>query len=527
MFGRLVQKELAQYLTDFRFIAVFGLCVLLSALSVYVGVENYAQQMREYQATSQTHRQDLQAVLDNRDTPHKGYRWGRRPEPLSPLVFGLSGKLGREVYIQHELMPRMEASLFEEDPIYALFGVLDLAFIVKFVLSLAVLLFIYDAICGEKESGTLRLYASFPVSRAMLALSKLVGAILMALVPFVFCFLVAVCVLVLSPSVALQTEDWLRLGALMVVFALYLCVFAAFGLLASALTSRRLTAFLGLLSLWTIWIFIVPDIGVRLSREWMPVDSSVTVQKRVDELFWQIKRDKKHDYQTHYEERLERVRQRARESLEQLNVKGIDTYLEIQELTKKWGRDMSQEQREQIAKKYITIPEASLKAIREAQMAVYRGEPEEDARAAYYEARDRIEEKAEMAFVNGLKRLREAQRNQLRERRTTTVAVSAISPFSAVTFASMDLCRTGFVQQEQIEDALRIHIGYMAKFIREKGRIAKQDRDVSDFVPFTYRDIESFSSCLARNAYHFLNLTLLAVLGFAGAYVAILRYDVR
>ena len=140
MFGRLVQKELTQYLMDFRFIAVFGLCVLLSALSVYVGVENYAQQMREYQATSQTHRQDLQAGLDNRDTPHRGYRWGRRPEPLSPLVFGLSGKLGREVYIQHELMPRMEASLFEVDPVYALFGVLDLAFIVKFVLSLAVLL---------------------------------------------------------------------------------------------------------------------------------------------------------------------------------------------------------------------------------------------------------------------------------------------------------------------------------------------------------------------------------------------------
>ncbi len=31
----------------------------------------------------------------------------------------------------------------------------------------------------------------------------------------------------------------------------------------------------------------------------------------------------------------------------------------------------------------------------------------------------------------------------------------------------------------------------------------------------------------AANALHILNLALLAILGFAGAYVAILRYDVR
>ncbi len=33
--------------------------------------------------------------------------------------------------------------------------------------------------------------------------------------------------------------------------------------------------------------------------------------------------------------------------------------------------------------------------------------------------------------------------------------------------------------------------------------------------------------CLSRNAFRILNLIILAVLGFVGAYVAILRYDVR
>ena len=57
MFGRLVQKELLHYLLDFRFIAVFALCVLLSGLSVYAGGRNYARRMQEHNAVSLKNRQ--------------------------------------------------------------------------------------------------------------------------------------------------------------------------------------------------------------------------------------------------------------------------------------------------------------------------------------------------------------------------------------------------------------------------------------------------------------------------------------
>ncbi len=65
----------------------------------------------------------------------------------------------------------------------------------------------------------------------------------------------------------------------------------------------------------------------------------------------------------------------------------------------------------------------------------------------------------------------------------------------------------------------------MSHFIQEKWNQPRPD--ASDFVWFTYRDQELLGDCLSRNLFHLLNLVFLAILGFAGAYVAILRYDVR
>ena len=293
MFSRILRKELLHYLLDFRFIAVFTFCALLSVLSAYAGAQRYTRQLREYNTVSESNRRAFQekSIDQGRlyDLYWYGYQWNRRPETLSLLVFGLSGDLGREVYIGYQNAPRFEASVFETDPIHALFEVLDLAFVVGVVMSLCVLLFTFDAVCGEKEGGTLRLYASFPVSRSTLALAKLAGSTLAVLIPFLFCFLLAAAALALSPEVGLQAGDWARMVCLAGLYALYLTAFAAFGLWVSGLTHRRMTAFLGLLGLWTAWVFVVPDLTVTVARRLIPVPSVYAQQKQVIEARWEIK----------------------------------------------------------------------------------------------------------------------------------------------------------------------------------------------------------------------------------------------
>jgi ABC-type transport system involved in multi-copper enzyme maturation permease subunit len=472
VFGRLIQKELLHHLLDFRFVAVFALCALLSVLSVYVGGRNYTRQLQEYAATAENHRKSLQVYIDKGNLNWlrgNSYRWNRRPEVLSPVVYGLSGVLGQEVLIHYWYLPRFEASLFEGDAVYALFGVLDLAFIVKVVLSLTVLLFTYDAICGEKEGGTLRLYASFPVARSTLAASKLIGSTVAVLVSFAFAFLLAAAVLSLLPAIHMQGEDWLRMVALVVLFALYLTVFAAFGLWVSALTHRRMTAFLGLLGLWTTWLFVIPDMAVRIAENLTPVESSVDLQKRADVLLWEIE---------------------AKRGVE------VNAY---------WKRNNAGSWEARNA-----LPEAQ--------------------RLAMQEEVRKIESKWDSEYYSRLRQMQEDYRNRMRRQQRTAMALSVASPLGAITFASMDLARTGFVQQERVEDALNQHLIYLAGFIRERAArfgYINAGADLSGFTPFDYRDRETSGECLSRNLIPILNLALLAVLGFAGAYVFILRYDVR
>lgn len=474
MFGRLVRKEIAHHLLDFRFTAVFALCALLAGLAMYTGVETYTRQLQEYQTVSETNRRALQEnSLDQGrlfDLVWLGYPWNRRPEVLSPVAYGLSGALGRQVLLRYQTLPDFESSVFETDPIHLLFEVLDLSFIVKVVLSLCVLLFTYDAVCGEKEAGTLRLYASYPVSRSTMALSKLVGCTLAVLVPLVFVFLVSATVLALFPEVALTGADWARIASIMGVFTLYLVVFAAFGIFVSALVSRRLTAFLALLGLWALWIFVVPNVALDMARRLVPVRSYYRLQKEANALDWKIRKNITSEMQAYEAE--------ARVAN---------------------GDSLSQAEQERLG-------------------------------AAYRQARYKIETRGDAQYFSGLSRLQTEWRDRLRRRSRLVSLFSALSPLGAASFASMDLARTGFVQQERIEDALNAYLISLAQFVRRKNQQSFdsfEGMDLSDFPWFTYRDRDTLEACLARNAFAILNLALLALLGFAGAYVAILRYDVR
>ncbi len=470
MFSHLIQKELRHYMHDFRFVAIFVLCASLSALSVYVGGEKYRQQLREYMTVSQSNQNRLRTTLEKGYISNLwwfGYNWNRRPEVLSPLVYGLSGKLGQEVNLHAQRPVEFEGSSFETDPVHALFGVLDLDFIVKIVLSLCVLLLTYDSICGEKEAGTLRLYASFSVSRSRLAVAKLAGSTLAIVVPLSFAFLLASAVLALSPRVSLQVQDWMRIVALMGVFVLYLMVFIAFGLWISASTHRRLTAFLSLLCLWTIWIFVVPDIAVRFARYLSPVERIYDMEKRIDTIRWDMRARKVEEIGAY------QVRTR---------VENLDSITPVQQ---------------------------------------------EEAQRVHRAAYKSIRRKWNLQFYRSMSDLQAVRHRQMQKQRDLLSVLSSLSPLGAISFTSMDIARTGPIQQARIIGVMGPHLVYLDSFIQENWILPSEIRDLTDFSPFTYRDTDTLGDCMSRNVFHFVNLVLLALVGFSGAYMALMKYDVR
>ncbi len=67
---------------------------------------------------------------------------------------------------------------------------IDWAFIIGYVLSLIALLFTFDAVTGERESGTLRLMLANSVPRHTVLIGKFLGALMSISIPFVLAVLI-------------------------------------------------------------------------------------------------------------------------------------------------------------------------------------------------------------------------------------------------------------------------------------------------------------------------------------------------
>lgn len=74
----------------------------------------------------------------------------------------------------------------------------------------------------------------------------------------------------------------------MVLFALYLAAFAAFGLWASALTYSRVLSFLLLVGLWSLWVFVLPNAAVRAAEAVVEVEEFSLLERENERLRWNL-----------------------------------------------------------------------------------------------------------------------------------------------------------------------------------------------------------------------------------------------
>ena len=79
------------------------------------------------------------------------------------------------VWQWYRLSQARGAPLGLNNPYLHLFSQIDLVFIFQVVLSLLSLLFAYDAIAGDWETGTLRLVLSHPIGRGKVLLAKYIA----------------------------------------------------------------------------------------------------------------------------------------------------------------------------------------------------------------------------------------------------------------------------------------------------------------------------------------------------------------
>jgi len=174
----------------------------------------------------------------------------------------------------------------------------DWAFIIGYVLSLLALLFTFDAMSGERERGTLRLMLANSIPRHTILLGKFLGALISIGIPTVLAVLINLLLISTSSAVHLNSEAWERLGIIIIVAFVYMCLFLALGMLVSTRTQRSGVSLVILLLVWVIFVVFVPGTLASIASGFSSPISSDEMRNRQDQLhneIWETYRNRIHD----------------------------------------------------------------------------------------------------------------------------------------------------------------------------------------------------------------------------------------
>lgn len=288
MLKTIIRKEIVETITSPKFIFTFLICAVLILLSEYTGISNYAAERKEYDAAVALNQKNLESR-----TRYNGMnpKINRLPHVLRAISIGVDEAVGRVATISIVDDPSMIESKFESNPVFSVFGALDLTYIVKIVLSLFAILFTYNAICGEKESGTLKLTLSYKVPRDRLILGKVIGGYISLLIPLIIPLILSLLLLLVYPNIHLTGGDWGRLLLMFMIFFLYLSVFFTLGLFVSARTNKSSTSFLVLLFVWVVFVTVVPKMAVMAAAQLKPIPSLHEITDKKEAVLAQIQNE--------------------------------------------------------------------------------------------------------------------------------------------------------------------------------------------------------------------------------------------
>ena len=266
MLRTIMTKEFLEKILTLRFFVALLMSIVLTILSVVVLSKDYAQELADYHLRTQMHAETSNDQLITID---------RKPSMLKAMFQGITKGSARIVRLLIGFQPKIIETI-DDNPYSVLFPTIDWTFIIGIVMSLLAILFAFDSVCGELETGTLALIASNPIKKPMLILGKWLGGYFSLILPCSVGWILGLLILSIHPYIQLPVTDWGALALIIIGALLYLACFFALGVLISTLTSRSSTAIVVTLFIWTLIVFVIPNLSPDLAKVLSPLPSYST-----------------------------------------------------------------------------------------------------------------------------------------------------------------------------------------------------------------------------------------------------------
>jgi ABC-type transport system involved in multi-copper enzyme maturation permease subunit len=278
MLKTIIKREILEYLKSAKFLIGLLIAIILTAVSVTLNVQDYAVRHQDYL--------DAQKELKSNSFEIMVFR---EPQILGTLVRGKDRDMGSQTKMSVMNAPGPLTGYMdsepEKNPSFAGFSAVDLAFIIRVVLSLLAVFLAYNAVSEEKANGNLKLALANALPRDRLLLGKFLSGLAAVVGPLAVVTLLSSLILAFHPAVSLSTDDLARIALMFAVSVLYLSVFYALGLFVSVKTERPAVSLMILLQAWVFLVVIYPNLSVTLAERISPLPSEEILAKQKDAVY--------------------------------------------------------------------------------------------------------------------------------------------------------------------------------------------------------------------------------------------------
>ncbi len=266
----IIAREFVNNILNLRFMVGLVLCVIITIACIMILAHDYQKELADYNLRVNLQDEFLSNYAHDNPRFFRMIRQHKPPERFRPLIIGISGDENVES--------------LDDNPLPILFPPFDFLFIVTIIMSLLAILFSYDAVTGERQSGTLRLVIANSISRTNVLLGKFIGGTASLLIPFILSLLVGGLYISINPSIQWDGSAWAEFGLLTAASITFITLFYLLGLMISTFSRYSATSILNCLFLWVLLILVIPNVCPYLSAQLYRIPSIKEIEMRDREI---------------------------------------------------------------------------------------------------------------------------------------------------------------------------------------------------------------------------------------------------
>ncbi len=488
MLKTIITREFLDNILNLRFMMGLVLCIIITVVCIIILSHDYQQEMADYNLRVNMQDEFLSNYA-HRERLFWMIRLQKPPERFRPLIIGISGDENVES--------------FDDNPLPKLFPPLDFLFIVTIIMSLLAILFSYDAITGERQSGTLRLVVANSVSRTKILFGKFIGGAASLLIPFILSLLVGALYISVNPAIQWDGSAWAEFLLLTLASSTFITLFYLLGLMVSTFSRYSSTSILTCLFLWVLLILVIPNVCPYISAQLYRIPSIKETERLDDEIsraYFGL------------------ARQRRKEVIKKFEGNYGKLFSEFESM--EFGGlldDVEPKHRKAAKQRAAADPEFK------AMMNAFREELEQT-----------------LTPIWGIKA---EETNKLWEDLDTKAAaqtklaknIACISPYANFIYVARDLTGTGLRSMEYFDQVKGEYSGRFWPYVGKKIQDAEKNDstftwnsflDVSDRPRFVFKE-EALKDKLSEVLPYWGILVLFNVVFFVAAFAGFMRYDVR